>query len=70
MSLNVYDSELVASFLEKSGYQSFNYNKADVVFLNTCSIRDNAEKTVHRKLENLANSKKQNIYNDLIGVLG
>ena len=68
--MNVYDSELVASFLEKSGYQSTSdYNKADVVFLNTCSIRDNAENTVHRKLENLAHLKKQNP-KMMIGVLG
>ena len=68
--MNVYDSELVASFLEKSGYQSTSdYNNADVVFLNTCSIRDNAENTVHRKLENLAHLKKQNP-KMMIGVLG
>jgi len=68
--MNVYDSELVASFLEKSGYQSTtDYNNADVVFLNTCSIRDNAENTVHRKLENLAHLKKQNP-KMIIGVLG
>ena len=68
--MNVYDSELVASFLEKSGYQSTSdYNKADVIFLNTCSIRDNAENTVHRKLENLAHLKRQNP-KMMIGVLG
>ncbi|MAV59573.1 MAG: tRNA (N6-isopentenyl adenosine(37)-C2)-methylthiotransferase MiaB [Candidatus Marinimicrobia bacterium] len=68
--MNVYDSELVASFLEKSGYQSTSdYNSADVIFLNTCSIRDNAENTVHRKLENLAYLKKQNP-KMMIGVLG
>jgi len=68
--MNVYDSELVASFLEKSGYQSTSdYKNADVIFLNTCSIRDNAENTVHRKLENLAHLKKQNP-KMMIGVLG
>jgi len=68
--MNVYDSELVASFLEKSGYQfTPDYNKADVIFLNTCSIRDNAENTVHRKLENLAHLKRQNP-KMMIGVLG
>ena len=68
--MNVYDSELVASFLEKSGYKSISdYKKADVIFLNTCSIRENAEDTVHRKLENLEYLKKQNPKR-MIGVLG
>ena len=68
--MNVYDSELVAGFLEKSGYRSVtDYKNADVIFLNTCSIRDNAEETVHRKLENLEYLKKQNPKR-MIGVLG
>ena len=68
--MNVYDSELVAGFLEKSGYKSVqDYKEADVIFLNTCSIRDNAEETVHRKLESLEYLKRQNPKR-MIGVLG
>ena len=38
--MNVYDSELVAGFLEKSGYKSVSdYKEADVIFLNTCPHR-------------------------------
>lgn len=68
--MNVYDSELVAGLLEKSGYlPADDFRTADVIFLNTCSIRDNAEETVHRKLENIAYLKQENP-KKLIGVLG
>ena len=68
--MNVYDSELVSGLLEKSGYSPTSQSKdADIIFLNTCSIRDNAEETVHRKLDSLAYLKEKNP-NRLIGVLG
>ncbi len=68
--MNVYDSELVAGLLEKSGYSpADDYKTADILFLNTCSIRDNAEETVHRKLENIAYLKHENP-GRMIGVLG
>ncbi len=68
--MNVYDSELVSGLLEKSGYfQADNYENADIIFLNTCSIRDNAEETVHRKLENISYLKQQDP-KKIIGVLG
>ena len=68
--MNVYDSELVAGLLEKSGYSpADDFRTADVIFLNTCSIRDNAEETVYRKLENIAYLKLENP-KKMIGVLG
>lgn len=42
--MNVADSELVASIMKMAGYEVCdNENEADAIFLNTCSIRENAE---------------------------
>lgn len=69
-AMNFSDSEIIASILAKEGYQTINTDKgADVVFLNTCSIRDNAESKVWSRLTELKSLKKQKP--DLIvGVLG
>ena len=68
--MNIYDSELVAGLLEKCGYrETRNINNADAVFLNTCSIREKAEETVHNKLNNLQHLKK-NKPEMRLGVLG
>ena len=49
--MNFSDSEIVASILSESGYQTTrNIEEADAVFLNTCSIRDKAEKTVRQRI--------------------
>ena len=68
--MNVYDSELVAGLLEKCGYRETKkiYN-ADAVFLNTCSIREKAEETVHNKLNNLQHLKEKKP-EMILGVLG
>tara|TARA_Y100001970_G_scaffold292540_1_gene434226 strand:- start:37 stop:1359 length:1323 start_codon:yes stop_codon:yes gene_type:complete len=68
--MNVYDSELVANQLKNIGYiETKNLETADIIFLNTCSIREKAEETVHNKLNNLEYLKKKNP-NMIIGVLG
>ena len=68
--MNVYDSELVATQLEKSGYEKTNnIDLADVIFLNTCAIREKAEETVHNRLSNLHVLKKKNP-KLILGVLG
>ena len=68
--MNVYDSELVAGQLNKLGYKETNkLELADVILLNTCSIREKAEETVHNRLDSLHYLKK-NKPNLLIGVLG
>ena len=68
--MNVYDSELVASLLKKSGYSETNkIESADVIFLNTCAIREKAEETVHNRLDSLHYLKRRNP-NLLLGVLG
>ena len=68
--MNVSDSELVESLLIKEGYKAINNpDAADVLFVNTCSIREHAEDKVHSLLGryNLLKRKKPDM---IIGVLG
>ena len=68
--MNVYDSELVSGQLEKLGYIcTEEIDTADLIFINTCSIREKAEETVYNKLNNLHHLKRKNP-KLLIGVLG
>lgn len=67
--MNVYDSEVVLSILEKEGYRKCDdIGKADLILVNTCSIRDNAEQRVWGRLDQfLTEKKKRNLY---VGILG
>ena len=68
--MNIYDSEIVGGQLEKLGYSKTKIiDEANLIFLNTCSIREKAEETVHNRLNNLHYLKKRNP-NLLIGILG
>lgn len=68
--MNFSDSEIVASILAKEGYDTTaDVNLADVVFLNTCSIREKAEQTVRNRLSHFTSMKKSKP-DLLIGVLG
>ena len=68
--MNFADSEVVASILKKDGYNLIDDSKkADLVLLNTCSIRDKAEQTVRKKLKTFNSQKKEN-KNLKIGLLG
>ena len=68
--MNVYDSELVANQLETTGYtETKDIKSANIIFLNTCAIREKAQETVHNRLNSLAYLKKNNP-KLLIGVLG
>jgi tRNA-2-methylthio-N6-dimethylallyladenosine synthase len=68
--MNVYDSELVSTLMIESGYEKTdNLEDASAIFLNTCSIRDNAEVTVHNRLSNLQALKRRNP-SLILGVLG
>ena len=68
--MNFSDSEIVASILCENGYVSTpDYNEADLVLVNTCSIRENAEQRVRNRLKNFHVVKRRNP-NALIGVLG
>jgi len=68
--MNVSDSELVESVLIKEGYNAIdNPDIADVLFVNTCSIREHAEDKVHSLLGRY-NLLKKNKPSMIIGVLG
>jgi len=68
--MNLSDSEVVASILEKDGYGiTDEIKEADVIFVNTCSIRDHAERRVRNRIQEFKHLKE--IKPDLkIGVLG
>ena len=58
--MNVADSEVVASVMQMAGYETTDRLKeADAVFLNTCSVRDNAEQKIFRRLEALEAERKK-----------
>ncbi len=68
--MNFSDSEIVASILHAEGFgPTRNFEEADLVFLNTCSIREKAELTVRNRLQAFRKVKEQNP-GMLIGVLG
>ena len=69
--MNVADSELVASIMKMAGYEVCdNENEADAIFLNTCSIRKNAENKVINRLDILHAMGKKRETSLIIGVLG
>ncbi len=68
--MNFSDSEIVTSIMQQQGFDTTDsYEKADVIFLNTCSIRDKAEQTVRKRLKQF-NSLKEEKPGLLVGVLG
>ncbi|MEJ7645605.1 MAG: tRNA (N6-isopentenyl adenosine(37)-C2)-methylthiotransferase MiaB [Chryseolinea sp.] len=68
--MNFSDSEIVASILEKNGFDTTSdIHQADVIFLNTCSIRDKAEQTIRHRLTHM-NGLKKHRPTLLVGVLG
>lgn len=69
-SMNFSDSEIVASILDKEGYNTTDkLEEADLVLVNTCSIRDKAEQTVRKRLEKY-NAVKRTNSKMKVGVLG
>ncbi|EKB50748.1 tRNA (N6-isopentenyl adenosine(37)-C2)-methylthiotransferase MiaB [Cecembia lonarensis] len=68
--MNFSDSEIVASIMKENGFDTTSdFEQADVIFLNTCSIREKAEQTVRNRL-NQFNTVKKNKPELTIGVLG
>lgn len=68
--MNFADSEIVASILYESGFGATrNFEEADLILINTCSIREKAEQTVRKRLSDL-NTVKKNNPSAMIGVLG
>lgn len=69
--MNVADSEVVAAIMEMDGYTITEDDKeADAIFVNTCSIRENAEQKVLQRLEYFKSIKRKNNEDLIIGVLG
>ena len=69
--MNVADSEVVASVMQMAGYETTEeLSEADAVFLNTCSVRDNAEQKIYHRLDALAAERKRRQKALIIGVLG
>ncbi|HOZ86983.1 MAG TPA: radical SAM protein, partial [Bacteroidia bacterium] len=68
--MNFSDSEIVASILMDKGFNTTeNFEEADLIFLNTCAIRENAELRVRNRLHDFKRAKKKNP-KLLVGVLG
>ena len=68
--MNVADSEVIASVMQMAGYfVADTLEEADAVFMNTCSIRDNAEQKILNRLEFFHSLKKKK-KNLIVGVLG
>jgi tRNA-2-methylthio-N6-dimethylallyladenosine synthase len=68
--MNVADSETVASIMKMGGYDACeNQAEADAVFLNTCSVRDNAEQKIVNRLHALEAERRKG-HKFIIGVLG
>ena len=69
-AMNFSDSEVVASILTKDGYTTTrNVEEADLILINTCSIRDNAEVRVRKRLTDFRKHKKTNP-KLVVGILG
>ena len=69
-AMNFSDSEIVASILQNQGFETTaDYNAADVIFINTCSIRENAEQRVRNRLRDFTIAKVKNP-GLVVGVLG
>ena len=68
--MNSADSEVVASIMQMDGFElTDNISEADAIFVNTCSIRDNAEQRVINRLKNFQSLKRKK-KNLVIGVIG
>ena len=68
--MNFSDSEIVASILKTEGYTTtHNPNEANLILINTCSIREKAEQTVRKRIQEF---KKQKLHKSelIIGILG
>ncbi len=68
--MNAADTELVISILKNNGYEiTKDCDNADIVLLNTCSVRDNAEQRIYGRLGNFKNLKESKS-NLIVGILG
>ena len=69
--MNAADSEVVASIMKMDGYSlTDNQEEADAIFVNTCSVRDNAEQRVLNRLQTFRSFKKKKKPKLIIGIIG
>ena len=69
--MNVADSEVVASVMQMAGYETCDSaDEADAVFLNTCSVRENAENKIYHRLETLHRENEKRSAQRILGVIG
>lgn len=69
--MNVADSEVVASVMKMAGYGTTeNLDDADAIFINTCSVRDNAEQRIFARLATLNALRRRRMKPLLIGIIG
>ncbi|MBQ4139352.1 MAG: radical SAM protein, partial [Muribaculaceae bacterium] len=69
--MNVADSEVVASVLQMAGYETTDtLDHADAIFINTCSVRDNAEQRIFARLNQLNALRRQRKRRLIVGVIG
>ena len=69
--MNVADSEVVASIMQMDGFElTEKITDADAIFVNTCSVRDNAEQKVIQRLKYFQSLKRKTNKNIIVGVIG
>jgi tRNA-2-methylthio-N6-dimethylallyladenosine synthase len=69
--MNVSDSEIVETVLDNAGYHMASSSEdADILFINTCAIRENAEQKIWNKLRSKHSGMKKRNKNKVIGMLG
>ena len=69
--MNVADSEVVASVMQMAGYEPCgSEDEADAIFLNTCSVRENAENKIYNRLDTLHAKRRTTGRQLIVGVLG
>ena len=69
--MNVADSEVVASVMQMAGYGTTDdLDRADAIFINTCSVRDNAEQRIFARLNTLNALRRKRQRRLIIGIIG
>ena len=69
--MNVADSEVVATVMKMAGYETCeNIDEADAIFINTCSVRDNAEQRIFSRLNQLNALRHKRSRRLIIGIIG
>lgn len=69
--MNVADSEVVASVMKMAGYGvTEDLNEADAIFINTCSVRDNAEQKIYTRLNQINAMRRKRSNRLIVGIIG